>query len=1002
MMPLLVSDEKIHHHTPTEDKRKRYITMSQPFNSGTSQPLSTTTARMAAIRLKSANKYIFRALLSLASANLMIRIMGMLNQIVVAARFGGGAAMDAYTVGQSVPSTLSDLLSSGLEASVIPIYTQVRVQQGREKASRLFSTLLNILALCLLAFVGLMLLFRNQLISALAPGLPSPTHNIALSLAPFIFPVLIFMAINSFMECLLNAMGQFGWPAYAGVLGPLTTMVLVIIAGKTSAGLLILCVGLLLGEALQLIVISIRAHRAKIRYRLMLDLKQPELKAIWVVGWPATLGALISLASPLVDQMFAAPLHPGSIYALNRALSLIGVPTGVLFSSVGRAALPYLSSQAKANNMKAFKETLRLYLWAIGIGTLGLSAFMIVLSRPIVYIIFRHGNLTDDQANLIATTFIGFAIGLTPMAIGFIVARAFSALGKTKILMYVTGFSVVANAVFDAIFAHYWQSFGIALSTSAVYCCTMIILIFTLRSIIGKLYLLRPPREVMKVLWRVGLGQYYINWLIWKEENFSDMRLPYGLRKNVIRGVIIAVAFISVIAGTILNRTITLSAAFGSIILLAFFRYRYFLLLVWVLLNAFIGSNIAAFSGNHFLSGLTIPTLLLLFVFPTKEAFKRMVALPIFLAFIIWVLLGSWHSPLSMGQFFTDWTIMLDAIGISVLTIFVITDRKRMLHLIDMILLPSVFIALYGIYGYIVKKNGVISPSTSLFRISSIFGNTPPTFALFLSIIIPLAIYRTFTLRGARRLIGLGILLIFLAALGLTFTRAALATVPVSIIVMIIFLPSRRLRISLIAGLIVVAALVVLVSTVGNLPIFSRFFSADVVTLNGRIFLWQAIIDHFDPTNLLGMGLHSSDALLTNLQVSNGGRGVIATATHNIFLESLYEEGIPGALFLVMMFIAFAVSLLRKVRQANDDYRMLLAMAIAVLFNVVVQSFESNDFWNPSVGLYFWIVMALPFAMCWTAATRGRARVMADAESNDSKDAIAKDVLSKGKQLVTI
>ncbi len=972
--------------------------MSQPLDSGTSQPLSTTTARMAAIRLKSANKYIFRALISLASANLLIRIMGMFNQIVVAARYGGGASMDAYSVAQSVPSTLSDLLSSGLEASVIPVYTRVRTRDGRDKASRLFSTLLNLLAICLIAFVGFMFVFRNQFIAVLAPGLPLTTHNIAFALAPFVFPVLIFMAINSFMECLLNATGQFGWPAYAGVLGPLTTMTLVIILGKTSAGLYVLAIGMLLGEILQLGVIFFRAHKAKIVYRPVLDLGSPELRTIMRVAWPAIIGALISQASPLVDQIFASPLHPGSIYALNRALSLIGVPTGVIFSSVGRAALPYLASQAAAKNMKAFKETLRLYVWAVSIGTLALSAFMILLAHPIVYIIFRHGNLTDEQANLIATTFVGFAIGLTPMAIGFIVARAFSALGKTKVLMYITGFSVCANALFDYIFAHYWQSFGIALSTSAVYCCTMFILLFTLRASIGKLYMLRPPREVMKVLWRIGLGQYYINWLIWKNENFSDMRFPYNLRRAIIRGIIIALVFIGGIIGAVLSIKYTLSIALGLVVLLAFFRYRYFLLIIWVLLNAFIGSNLLAFSGDHFLSGLTIPTLILLFIFPTKEAFKRMKALPIFLAFVIWVLIGSGGSPLTLGSFITDWTIMLDAIGISVLTIFVVSDRKRMLWLIDAILIPSVFIALYGLYGYVVKKNGVVSPSTSLFRISSIFGNTPPTFALYLSIIIPLAIYRTFTLRGMRRLIGFALLLLLGAALGLTFTRAALATVPVSIVIMIIFLPSRRLRLGLIGGLIAAAALVVLVSTVGNLPIFSRFLSPDVLTLNGRIYLWQAIIDHFDPTNLIGNGLHSSDALLINLQVGSG-RGVIATATHNIFLESLYEEGIPGAFFLVLMFTTFAVSLLRKVRQANADYRMLLAMALAILFNVVVQSFESNDFWNPSVGLYFWILMALPYALCWTASTRSKAKPEVPTESLDAN---LEDTHFEQKELISV
>ena len=107
---------------------------SQPLGTGDSQPLSSTTARMAAVRLKSANKYIFRALLSLASANLLIRIMGLFNQVVVTASFGQGASMDAYYVATLLPTTLASLLASGLEASVIPVYSRVLTKEGRKKS----------------------------------------------------------------------------------------------------------------------------------------------------------------------------------------------------------------------------------------------------------------------------------------------------------------------------------------------------------------------------------------------------------------------------------------------------------------------------------------------------------------------------------------------------------------------------------------------------------------------------------------------------------------------------------------------------------------------------------------------------------------------------------------------------------------------------------------------------------------------------------------------------
>src|SRR5215467_9647936 len=99
------------------------------------QPLGTTDERLVAEQLKSANKYIFRALLSIASAGLLIRVMGMVNQVVVSANFGAGAAMDAYFVASLLPLLIAQLIVGAVENSVIPAYARARTGGTKEQAS---------------------------------------------------------------------------------------------------------------------------------------------------------------------------------------------------------------------------------------------------------------------------------------------------------------------------------------------------------------------------------------------------------------------------------------------------------------------------------------------------------------------------------------------------------------------------------------------------------------------------------------------------------------------------------------------------------------------------------------------------------------------------------------------------------------------------------------------------------------------------------------------------
>src|SRR5207249_10312703 len=89
-------------------------------------------------------------------------------------------------------------------------------------------------------------------------------------------------------------------------------------------------------------------------------------------------------------------------------------------------------------------------------------------------------------------------------------------------------------------------------------------------------------------------------------------------------------------------------------------------------------------------------------------------------------------------------------------------------------------------------------------------------------------------------------------------------------------------------------------------------------------------------------------------------------SSSNLFVAVLYDHGIIGLTLLIWMFITLGVGLIAGIRKATGDQRVLFAMALAVFVNVVLQSFDVSDFWGQDMSVYFWIVMALPFALCWS------------------------------------
>jgi hypothetical protein len=49
---------------------------------------------------------------------------------------------------------------------------------------------------------------------------------------------------------------------------------------------------------------------------------------------------------------------------------------------------------------------------------------------------------------------------------------------------------------------------------------------------------------------------------------------------------------------------------------------------------------------------------------------------------------------------------------------------------------------------------------------------------------------------------------------------------------------------------------------------------------------------------------------------------------------------------------------------------MLFAVGFVILGSVFLQLFEQDDFWSKAIGIYFWIIMALPLSRCWDNAEK--------------------------------
>jgi putative peptidoglycan lipid II flippase len=447
----------------------------------------------------SVNVRILGIIASLAGITLAARALGVINQVAISDHFGAGAAMDAYFAALALPTFLGNLAVGALEASVIPIYARLhRVGQERE-ASEVLSTLFNIITLALGSLTALMLIFPEVAVRIFAPGVSPKTSEIAVALAPLLFPTLLLNTFVGFITSVLNTTGRFALPAFSAVLSPLCMLGTTIFLGD-ALGVSALAIGLLVGTVLQFLVMAIIVRKTHLRYRPTLLLKNRSVLLILAQLWPVLFSEAIANANPVIDQAVASLLGTGNISALNYALKIVSIPVSIIFAANSRAVLPFFSSQAAAADFKNLKETLRIFTWLIGLATLGASIVLVIFARPIVTLLFHHGAFTAQATQMTAFVLIGFSLGLSPMALGFLIPKVFCALRRNDILFKVSFYTLISNIALDVLLAHFLDLPGIALATSIDYLLTVMLQIAVLRLLIGPLGLLKPPPQLLHLL----------------------------------------------------------------------------------------------------------------------------------------------------------------------------------------------------------------------------------------------------------------------------------------------------------------------------------------------------------------------------------------------------------------------------------------------------------------------------------------------------------------------
>lgn len=421
-------------------------------------------------------------------AVLCSRLLGLIREQVFAGMFGAGYAYDTFVVAFRIPNLLRDLFGEGaLSAAFVTVFSDYETNRSKEETRQLASNVLCFfgIALSLISLAGIYLAW--PIVHLLAPDFALVEGKTALTvqLTRIMLPFLVFISLAAVVMGMLNTRGKFFIPSLASSFFNLGSIIggvsLALILPKYGQPAIVgMAVGTLIGGILQLAIQVPTLRKTGFRFTPQLKLKDPGLHRIIKLMVPATVGLSAVQINIFINTNFAASCMEGSVSWLNYAFRLVQLPIGIFGVTLSIAMMPLLAKQAAKKDIESMRSTLISSLVMVLALTIPATAGLILLSEPIIRLIFEHGAFTPEDTLATATTLSLYAVGLFAYSANKVLVPAFYALDKTRYPVIASFLAVAANLLFINLTIDRFQHLAIALSTSVTMILNFIFLMTVL------------------------------------------------------------------------------------------------------------------------------------------------------------------------------------------------------------------------------------------------------------------------------------------------------------------------------------------------------------------------------------------------------------------------------------------------------------------------------------------------------------------------------------------
>jgi putative peptidoglycan lipid II flippase len=390
------------------------------------------------------------AIFSIATG--LSRIAGLVREIVAARFFGTTAAYSSFTIAFQVPNLVSNLFANAaLSAAFVPVFTELLQEGRRREAFRLASTVFWIMLIALGAITAFFILAAHVVMPLFIASSSVPS-GLTAGLAQVLFPVVLLLGLNGLLVGVLQSYDRFSIAA----LSPLVWNVVIVVGVialrphfvHTDGGIYAYAIAILAATVVQLAMAGMALQQIDFRLGFHLDWRDPRVREVFLLMLPVTIGLGIVNLDQLINSVFGTLVTPGAPGAINYAFRIYMLPQGMFSVAVATVLFPTLSRQAVRRDADAMRRALAIGMRQINLLLIPATAFLMVLSTPVVRLIYQHGHVFGTRSTyLTSIALFWFAISLPFGGLNLLLTRTFFALKRPWIPTGLAALNIIVDII---------------------------------------------------------------------------------------------------------------------------------------------------------------------------------------------------------------------------------------------------------------------------------------------------------------------------------------------------------------------------------------------------------------------------------------------------------------------------------------------------------------------------------------------------------------------------